>query len=515
MKIIFRLLGLVAIFVVLTTCGGGDSTPPPTVVISVTPTAQSLMPGEQQQFSSAVTGTANTGVTWTVQEGATGGSIDVNGVYTADIVNGTFHVIATSQADTSKSATAMVTVTGPFVVTPSSDVLGPLGVRAFSANGKVTWSVQEGAAGGAITADGQYTAPSAPGLFHVVATSELDATKTVVVNVTVTPSGFRPTGDMTIGRTGHTATLLPNGKVLVAGGDSCYYSFYYYADECAMDSAEIYDPVAGTFIATGKMAVKRLFHTATLLSNGKVLVTGGGDASAELYDPATGKFTATGSMSVGRGSHTATLLASGQVLIVGGTSVSGQLSTAELYDPTSGHFTPTGSMIAPRASPTATRLADGRVLVVGGSNANTNEKTAELYDPATGIFSLVGSMTDARSGHTATRLQNSSVLVTGGADGTSVLSSAELFDSTTHVFTLTGHMMTARVAHFAVLLADGSVLVAGGEDATAEVYDATSGSFSQTGYLKLARTYAAAVLLPDGRVLVTGGSDSNSAEIYK
>ncbi len=118
MKATIRSLALLAWLVVLSTCGGGDSTPP--VAVFITPTTVSLKPGEVQNFDATVTGTAHTGsgnsvVNWTVQEGATGGSVTDNGVYTPDITNGTFHVIATSQADTSKSATAIVTVSGPFL----------------------------------------------------------------------------------------------------------------------------------------------------------------------------------------------------------------------------------------------------------------------------------------------------------------------------------------------------------------------------------------------------------------
>ena len=514
MNAIVRSFGLVAIFAVLTTCGGGDSTPAPVVAVSIAPMTAQLHPGDGVGFTASVTGTDDTNVTWTVQEGAAGGSVDSNGVYTADLANGTFHVIATSVVDMNKSATATITVSGPFVVTPSSDSLGPSGIRAFTANGKVTWSVQEGAAGGAITADGQYTAPSTIGLFHVVATGVQDPSKTMIANVSVVSSGFLTTGNMSTGRTGHTATLLQNGKVLVAGGDGCYYDSYYYPDACIQDSAETFDPGTDTFSATGKMAVKRAFHTATLLSTGKVLVTGGPDASAELYDPTSGTFTATGSMSVGRSAQTATLLANGKVLIVGGLSISGELATAELYDPASGTFTATGAMTTPRTGHSATLMADGRVLIVGGSNPKGIEKTSEVYDPTTGIFSFAASMAITRSNHAATLLANSNVLVTGGDDNAGALSSAEVYDSVSGHFTVTGQMATARAAHVAILLANGAVLVAG-PDTPADLYDTTSGLFTRTGGLIAARQYAAAVLLQDGRVLVTGGYDSNTAELYK
>jgi hypothetical protein len=520
---------LLILLMVVTGCGGGGTTSP--IFVSISPSTASLNQGDAQTFTATVTGTSNLAVNWAVQEGAAGGSITGMGVYTAPGTAGMFHVIATSQADTTQKATATVTVATLVVsVSPPSNVLGPLGVRDFSAtvntslNTRVTWSVQE-AAGGAITTGGQYTAPNTTGgPFHVVATSVQDSSKTGIASVTIVPSGFRPTGDMSTGRAEHTATLLPSGKVLIAGGDSC--SFINYYQSCPLDSAEVYDPGAGTFATTGKMSVTRFFHTATLLSNGKVLVTGGHDASAELYDPTPGTFAATmGSMSVGRSSHTATLLATGKVLIAGGSNATGPLATAELYDPNAGTFTATGSMAAGRTSHTATLLANGMVLIAGGSNsANATLATTELYDPAKGIFTAANGMVSPRIFHTATLLSNGNVLVTGGianlATGAS-LPSAEVYDVVAGTFTATtGPMMTARDSHFAVLLANGTVLVAGGSfgsngSFTAELYNTASGTFTETGGMETGRALAAAVLLLDGRVFVSGGSDTISAELYK
>jgi hypothetical protein len=493
---------------VLTDCGGGSRNP---IVVSITPSTVNLLPGGVQAFTAIITGTSNSAANWAVQEGAAGGSITNMGVYTAPNISGTFHVIATSQADPTRNAIAAVTV--PLTVFPASDVLGPLGVRAFTATANVTWSVQEGAAGGAITASGQYTAPNTTGLFHVVATSVQG--KNAIADVTIVPSGFRPTGDMSTARTAHTATLLQSGKVLMAGGDACL--FYNYYGDCPLSSAEVYDPSLGTFTTTGSMSVTRVFHTATLLASGKVLVTGGHDASAELYDPTSGAFAATGSMSVGRNSHTATLLGDGTVLIVGGQSVSGTLATAELYDPASGTFSATGAMAAQRASHTATLLLNGKVLITGGSNSAAPAlATTELYDPATRSFTPANGMASPRAFHTTTRLSNGNVLVTGGLVNMVSLSTAEVYDTVANSFTATGPMMTARDSHVAVLLANGTVLVAGGSGAfTAELYNTGSGSFTQTGGMRSARALPAAVLLQDGRVLVSGGSDTNSADLYK
>jgi hypothetical protein len=216
---------------------------------------------------------------------------------------------------------------------------------------------------------------------------------------------FIKTGSMSVGRRGQTSTLLADGHVLVSGGASESVG----GDGPALSSAELYDPVAGTFGTAGTMTSGRLYDTATLLSDGRVLIAGGIDqsgqnvATAELYDPATGTFSVTESLSLARQSHSATLLPDGQVLVAGGTHVvyettSGgwsvvswsTLASAELYDPKSGHFESTGSMTTARYGHTATLLPDGRVLLIAGQvttlsapKTTTTEglSSAELYQP--------------------------------------------------------------------------------------------------------------------------------------
>src|SRR5215831_8384964 len=224
------------------------------------------------------------------------------------------------------------------------------------------------------------------------------------------------TGGLNVPRSFHTATLLPDGKVLVAGGRRV-------ADQDVLDSAELYDPSTGRWSVSGSLIYPRSGHTATLLPDGKVLVAGGdrGTESAgtvELYDPATGAWTATGSLNTPRSAFTATLLASGQVLVAGGVDDSDEaLGSAELYDPSNGTWTLTGNLIAKRFSHTATLLEDGKVLLAGGLFQDYFQWMtweAELYDPVAGTWRRTAALYWFRALHTATRLPDGKVLVAGG-----------------------------------------------------------------------------------------------------
>ncbi len=382
---------------------------------------------------------------------------------------------------------------------------------------------------------------------------------------------FSPTGAMHDTRMSHTATLLPDGKVLMAAGLTVY-------PWVVLASAELFDPATGTFAVTGSLNEARHSHTATLLSDGEILITGGGGgsvgvyiSSAELYSPLTGVFSPAIPMSAARAYHTATLLPDGtvlvaegsvevyhpieaggafsptghlkddragftatllpdgKVLVAGGYTGGGvYLSSAELYSKGTGGYAPTGSMADMRVSHAAVLLANGKVLVTGGSTGSVDLASAELYDPAAGTFGAAGAMTAARTSHTATRLANGKVLIAGGYAG-STLSSAEIYDPGIGAFSPTGAMSTARAGHSATLLSTGEVLIVGGTDsggwplASAELYNPASGTFSPTGALGTKREEHTAALLLDGRVLVAGGygqvgsgplSALDSAEIY-
>lgn len=295
-------------------------------------------------------------------------------------------------------------------------------------------------------------------------------------------------------------------------------------------------PQPGQIIATGNLSVRRFSQSATLLPDGKVLIAGGMErngkyeSSAELYDPRTGKFTATGNMGVAREGQAAILLRNGKVLLAGGSpGPDGNTASAELYDPANGTFHPTGKMAGPRAHAAAVLLDNGKVLLIGGDGAHEDERlsSAELYDPATGRFTATGSMHVPREMHTAVLLKDGRVLVVGGSSAGSypnshIEASADIYDPATGRFTMTGRMSVPRHKLAAALLPDGKVLVVGGSDnrdwrgqyASAELYDPATGRFSNDGEMSFRRfkLIQTAVRLPDGRVLVAGGAER--PEIY-
>jgi hypothetical protein len=331
------------------------------------------------------------------------------------------------------------------------------------------------------------------------------------LTLNVTP-GFLLTGGLGTPRNFSTATLLNNGMVLVAGGNANLLA------SDSLTSAELYNPTTGTFTPTGNMNVGHNFHTATLLDNGKVLIAGGitdnnaAIPTAELYDPATGTFSLTGNMNSGRYFHTATLLQNGTVLMASGFFT----NSAEIYDPSTGTFSPTGSMTELHQSGAAVLLNNGKVLVAGGLNATGYTATSEIFDPAVGAFTLTGSMNATRDLFTATLLNNGKVLVAGGVSNGDPSAGAELYDPATGIFTLTGPLNSARFRHSATLLTNGTVLVTGGDTSgiafgeSAELYDPSAGTFAIAGGLNTARASHTATLLANGTILIVGGTTSET-----
>lgn len=343
------------------------------------------------------------------------------------------------------------------------------------------------------------------------------------------------TGSMLFARVNHTSTLLPGGKVLIAGGQK--------QSGDILDSAELYDPVTGTFSLTGKMSTKRFVHTATLLSNGKVLLAGGGDGTqflftTELYDPATGTFSPTGRTATSRYESGTVLLANGKVFVVGGSSNSSpEESSAELYNPATGTFSIVAGMSTKRAYPLANLLSSGKVLIAGGAASKSPLFTAEIYDPVTNTYSATGSMPKFKLKGTSTSilLPNNKVLFYGGylynyTYGTTY----ELYDPATGTFSSQGNSLVAnRQWPVAVKLSDNRILLLGGDFSevvsgvgykysyppTTEIYDSNTNSLTYGKNLYLHRVLPCATLLDNGKVLISGGWNNNiptsSAELYE
>jgi hypothetical protein len=481
-------LGVGTFSATLKTSGGQTITATDTVTGSITGTSNSInvSAGAASQFSVAAPASATAGMALNFRVNA---------------------LDAWNNVATDYSGTVHFTSTDGQAVLPANSTL---------TNGTGTFSVT------LMTAGSQ----------TITATDSVTATITGTSNsiqVSAPASGFTATGSMLNERASHTATVLNDGRVLVVGGMHSARNFgcpTCGSEVIALASAELYDPATGEFTSTGSMSVPRVFHTATLLGNGKVLVAGGDGrrdgttySSAELYDPATGVFTLIGNMmTTERSGHTATLLANGKVLLAGGADANGgSLSTAEVFDPTTEEFTATGSMSVGRWLFAATLLNDGRVLVAGGICNNNScigagTSSAELFDPATNTFALTGSMTVERSDFTATLLTSGAVLMTGGttSDGVSVTATAELFDPVTGTFALTGGMLSPRELHTATRLTDGKVLVTGGMNgndalSSAELFDPANGSFTSAGNMETVRYEHSGTLLTSGEVLVTGG----------
>jgi hypothetical protein len=336
---------------------------------------------------------------------------------------GSIGITVKSPGSSSNAITFEISPAVPSVV-PGVDTLGPHGTRRFLTVGfdsAVAWSIEEGSAAGTITSDGVYTAPAQTGPLHVIATSLSDSNKRAAAIVNVASAGFTPTGAMHVARSGHTATLLNDGRVLVLGGGD--------------GTAELFDPTSGTFSFTSAPVTGRLGATATLLVDGKVLIAGGLG-----LDPGQD-----GSLPF--------------------------IETAEIFDPETGKFRSTGSLVQTRFHHTATLLTDGRVLIAGGYKGLCITPGAEIFDPATESFSSVGFMLSGRGGHTATLVETGKVLLAGGANGCRPDAAddppwdplfLEVFDSTANTFHASGNMSTTRIGHSAIALLNGKVLILGG-----------------------------------------------------
>jgi uncharacterized protein YjdB len=487
--------------------------PPVLVSISISPASGTVKKGTTLQLASTGTYSDHSTANLTAASQWSSLSPGVVTVNAAGLVSAVTAGTATIRASSaSVSAMSMITVPQPVPVTgtilPGSFFIPLSTPLQFSC--QVTYDDGSTASFTALT-----WASSQPSVCSVdsngLATCGNWGTVTITGNQCGSASArldspiTEPRNYMSSPRYQHTATLLADGRVLIAGGLST---------NGTVGTADLYDPSTRMFSATGSMISPRSNHTATLLSNGQVLIVGGSasGSSAEIFDPATGLFTSTGGLNTPRSGHTATLLPNGTVLVAGGGSL-----IAELYDPATQAFTEAGSMSDQRYKGTATLLGNGKVLVTGGTSGfgGTYVATAELFDPTTGNFSATGSMSAVRAFHTAVLLNNGTVLMVGGSNGTASLSSTELYDPASGVFTPAGSMSIARDTHTSTILPSGKVLVSGGENQTGylnngEIFDPASRTFVMPGIFGMAHYpgpgYApTATLLGNGQVLIAGG----------
>jgi N-acetylneuraminic acid mutarotase len=320
---------------------------------------------------------------------------------------------------------------------------------------------------------------------------------------------------MSTPRAGHTATLLASGKVLVAGGSA---SSAYPA--LSLTSAEVFDPSGNAWTLSAPMATRRSGHSATLLADGMVLVAGGAMGggpyyahNSELYNPGSNTWVTIGGFHTERAGHSATRLRNGKVLAVGGLTPvshfsSAPLKSAELYDPATQSWSTVASMAVARSNHSATLLDDGRVLVIGGEDG-----AAEVYDPDRNTWTAAASSPISTGGHTATVLRNGHVVVVGSS-----ADSVASYDPENNVWSLLSNMNIRLPGHAAMLLGDGTILAAGGIAGGAALYDPASNTWTRIGNMAEGRYWHEAVLLRNGGVLLVGGSDDksylSSAELY-
>jgi hypothetical protein len=369
--------------------------------------------------------------------------------------------------------------------------------------------------------------------------------------------GFRTVADMSIPRWQHSATLLEDGRVLIAGGSS--------VAQQVIGTSELWDPATESFAVGQSMLVPRFGHKATLLRDGRVVIIGGwaagdpdirGTRQIEIWDPATEQFRAAGFTAQPRdGSVTAVLLADGRVLIISGVDCGPrphvdpatrlceqQRLVTEVWDPDTEVAVPAGATEEDHDWASAALLDDGRVFVLGYGGLPT--VGAEVWNPASGTWSRGGAPVEPRmGGHTVTHLLDGRVLVVGGQTGVlngeqppSPLQSINTWDPTTSTFSPSGPLAFGRERHAATLLPDGRVLFTGGVGrrvdgqpdpvlASAEIWDPTTGLASDAGVSNSNRALHTATLLADGRILVTGGftrydqdlnitRDTASAEVW-
>lgn len=542
---------LVFIAFISTGCGGGGgggatpvTTMPPTIASG--PVDRTAIAGDTVTFVVTASGTpapsfqwerSADGTSWTSVAGGTSANLSFTALAADNGAHFRVHAQNTAGAVISPSAILTVQYKPSFMLQPQNQTIAAGSLVTFSVqasgNPSPTYQWEKSIDGNTWLSIADATQPIYTftaqlrdnGSYYRV--NAINSTgfiysnsASLVVSNSIGPGTFSKTLAMNEPRMWHTATLLKNGKILIVGGHSHEYG--------TTNSAEIYDPSIGKFQYTGHLKYERCRHSATLLNDGRVLIIGGESSlgvlsSVEIYDPSTETFTLSGNMIDPRESHTATLLPDGNVLVIGGLSWGGCLQNAELYNTASGTFDRISSLMSEwRQNHTATLLPNGEILIVGGGNKGK----VDLYNVNTKTFSQTGKMAVyERDRHIAVLLNNDKVLVAGGSCF-SDYNTVELYDYNTGSFSSTGSMSQAKFNFGAASLANGKVLIVGGSvgtyggDATAEIYDPASGTFTNTASMHDRRENHTVTILSDGSVLVTGG-DTNAtfaiatAETYR
>lgn len=511
--------------------------------IAITPATGTLPLGILQRFTA--TGTYADGhtadvsgsVTWTSSAPAIADIGAATGLADA-LTRGTTTITASSGAVSGTLSLTTIAATVKSIVIAPDSLLTGIGItRNFTATGtfsdgsvsdvtaSATWSTQT--PGIATVSNGAAIGLAAGATSVTASIGDVAAGAVVAVSTdTWTAAPKMPTERVS----GHSATRLADGRLLLAGGVK---------SSGGTAAADLFDPATSSWTPAAPMGVMRTSHTATLLHDGRVLVTGGStvstsasqgyvnNASAEIYDPIANTWTAAPPMSVARSHHTATLLPDGTVLVMGGENATYLVeASAEIYDPVANTWTaPRTAPLAARSQHTATLLADGKVLVAGGfdivAGVLTPLASAELYDPvlhatttiSNGVsttvvtgqdFTAAAPLAFARDGHSATRLADGRVVVAGG--GTS---QTEIYDPVAATWTTKSPTAATHTSHGAVLLNDGRVLVVGGTQFAqpgAELFDPAIGQWTAASPMRVARGNPTVTLMPDGSVLACGGA---------
>jgi hypothetical protein len=512
-----------------------------------------VAPNASTQFAATFNDVATT-ATWSIDGAAHGSSITASGMFTA----GPSQAIITLRATDASGRTATFTMNVATQVTldlivpanptlTNADMLtfywqiGPTGISS-----DVTWTVDPTSRGATVPVDyfRGFIPSSTTGAVTLTAASVVDPSVTKSFTATVTAAQGSPfaatSGAPTTARYEHAAATMPDGRVVVIGGQRSRGTYV------PLTTTDVFNPVSGTFTAGPTIGTTRIKAEAIAIDANRVLITGGAEDynlaynSAVIVDLAGGtSAAAANTMTARRLFHQTVPITTGanagKIAVIGGFNgpipygvPTWQSTTSvDLFDGATNRFTAyTASLRTPRGLFTATPLQDGKILIVGGYDAATTTAlaSAEIFDPVAGTITFTGSMSRARWGHSATRLANGMVLVVGGSNNGSDGASAELYNPSTGQFeAVNGPMSVSRTNHAAAILGDGRVVIAGGETGenyvrgTVEVYDPTSRTFSALGFMSTARRRPTATALTTGpnagRILIFGGSAEDRVSV--